>query len=241
MEINVEELVNFSKRRLDKIKGSRKFSNSNNNFKKLTRSQREELERLELETGERYYYIISGETVIREFIRYNNIEHKFLDFKDFKVCQKRNSTRLYINAREVILPPKRSILVKGESRLYVVRNTRTKSLMLFPKLEYPIAILPFFTWLRLNGKINFKTGEIFNQPHLETLDKIPLEDLKTTEQIARYKEYIKNELPTQYNSRLFRAREFMIKDLENMIAVNIDQSDIDKFIEEQKYRYKVIY
>lgn len=157
---------------LDKLHGQRKAINlyySGDEVYATSDDEETEKIRQELEniTSKTIYVIDKGGGFVDEFfndVKLTNpseiidLENFYeLRFSDFSLyCQKRHHYwhRTFMDAREIILPPK-STVKKGAKRLYIVKIDG--KIYKLPELEYPKIVVQFLKWAKKKKKLAFNS------------------------------------------------------------------------------------
>lgn len=162
---------------LDKLHGQKKaldLTYSGDKVYSVSEDSTTEAVRKKLEsiTGKSIYVIDKGSSFVGDFIddlEYSNPtevidlgDFKEVKFKDFSLYHEKSGwwRQTFMDAKEIILPPK-SIVEKGQKRLYIL-YVGDKYLKL-PELEYPKIIVQFIKWAKKKKKLTFaKADDIWN-------------------------------------------------------------------------------
>ena len=188
--MNIQDFIDsgFIGKSVDKIKGSSVGIFIDQGSKEVYADSSAEAERQEVEklTGKKIWVVVKGTSACRDFIKslidVKNPEVKQIGggyyevpFDDFSLYHKPLDvawSEVLMDAREVILPPKKTIEY-GPSRGYVVsvRGTTSFKYYFCPYLQYPASFAPFFKWLVKKKKITISKGEA--QPLVWNKDKLP--------------------------------------------------------------------
>lgn len=141
MKLTVKELVD--KTGLEKITASNSvYRGEGGMFYNVEETTLEEIQKLENKVGESLYLIDKGYSALANILW--DSKDDILEFEDFKVYALSGCgySGLVMNAKEVILPPKNTIVVGKKARLYVFRGEDGK-LYKMPSLQYPRSVKSF--------------------------------------------------------------------------------------------------
>lgn len=240
MKVTISELVGSMKPWVPNICGTRTVEREGGYFYELSEYTKESLEELGKETGETWYLVTKGATALLDF--WENKDDEVLEFEDFKVRRESGLyTNLYMNVKEILLPPKKTITLEKSERIYVVRRDNNNKLEMFPSLHYPKAVVPLFKWLKKKKLIDFGVSEIFSitikEENMDSYDlkySYPMWNLKTEEQVLEYADYLDNDFFPR-NGRPHLKTTL----LRGLRPLKLEQSDIDRYVEETNNRYLV--
>ena len=188
--MNIQDFIDsgFIGKSVDKIKGSSVGIFINQGSKEVYADSSAEAERQEVEklTRKKIWVVVKGASACRDFIKslidLKNPEVKQIGggyyevpFDDFSLYHKPLDvawSEVLMDAREVVLPPKKAVEY-GPSRGYVVsvRGTTSFKYYFCPYLQYPVSFAPFFKWLMKKKKISVPKGE--EQPVIWNKDQVP--------------------------------------------------------------------
>lgn len=232
----------FLGKELDKIKASSVGIYIDPSSREVSGDSSAETERqiVEALTKKKIWVVVKGTSACRKFIK-SLIDAKDpevkqigsgyyeIPFEDFSLYSRPLAlgwTEILMDAREVILPPKKTVEhASPRGYVFTIRSGAKASHYFLPYLSYPKAILPFINWLKKKKKITLPKGKLilWNKDWKieESRDKagcydlssweiniqsfgarVPLSNIKTAEQIDDYNSTLKNIVkPTLEKSR----------------------------------------
>ena len=242
MKLTVKELVD--KTGLEKITASNSvYRGEGGMFYNVDEQTLESIRKLENEIGESLYLIDKGYSALVDIITDNNDDT--LEFENFKVYTLLSEGTsgyccgLVMNAKEVILPPKKTIESGKKIRLYVFRGEDGK-LYKMPPLQYPRAVKDFSKWLKRRRIITVKpkyffniTEDISDWGEWRKKHSVPMWNLDSEEKIKEYVEFLEEDYLPKYQP----SQKVVL--LKNLIEINVKQGDIDNYISETNNRYVV--
>lgn len=238
MKLTVKELVD--KTGLEKITASNSvYRGEGGMFYNVEEQTLEEIKKLENEVGESLYLIDKGYSALANILW--DSKDDILEFEDFKVYALSGCgySGLVMNAKEVILPPKNTIVVGKKARLYVFRGEDGK-LYKMPSLQYPRSVKSFLKWLKKKKIISVKLKYLYNIT--ENISEwsewrkgyeVPMWNLDSEAKIEEYIRFLEEDYLPKY-----RPTQKVVL-LKNLIEVDIKQEDLDKYISETNNRYVV--
>ena len=208
---------------VDKIKGSSVGIEIRQETKEVipnsfAEKARQDVSRL---TGKKIWSVVKGASACHSFIHWAvenkpkeviNIGEGYYEvpFEDFSIYSQYSAhwlgTEILMDAREVILPPKKTIGY-GTERGYVVSVYDSVFNYYFcPYLQYPSSFVPFFKWLVKKKKISIPKGEeppiIWNKDQVPKdliewyhrtiyVTGVPMKNIKTADDLVDYNIWLK--------------------------------------------------
>lgn len=179
-------------------------------------------------------------------------------FTDFSIYRFKDGYAIYMDAKEVILPPKTK-QERGSPRLYIIAYDR--KIYNLPVLEYPKSIAPFLKWLKKKKKLSYTSAPtIWNGDKTKTLyDKsgnidwvalrydcscygYPIKNLKTKEDIDDYNSWLMGKYKAdveKHNKTNGDFRRISDPTKLNPIEIDITQVDVNEFIDSWNNKYQV--
>ena len=227
-----------------------------------------ELERQEVEKaiGKYIYYIDKGNSSLHDFfddLRVSSPEEiikikdglEEIKFTDFSVYRTEKYWGTYMDAKEVILPPKVK-QIKGSPRLYILAYNG--GMYNLPVLEYPKSIAPFLKWLKKKKKISYSSKPCIWNGDKTIYDKsgnldwvevmynssygYPIKNLKTKEDISDYNTWLLSKYKPEverYNKSVRMLHLVVPTAALNPTEIDITQADVDEFIDFWNNKYQV--
>ena len=168
---------------------------------------------------------------------------------------------VFMNARRILLPPKKKLEVVKTKRLYIISGPDNKFWKL-PTLYYPTSIKDFLKWMKSEKILKLpKDAELWNREDknklipgiLWSVSYHPMRNLKSEDDLTKYNVWVETEyrevIQKEYNEKITE------EDIRNgwpgdkadpklatriqPIEVNITQETITRFLSEWNERFKV--